>query len=133
LNTRAAAGARKAEANHGEMEAAGEVGVGARASAAWAWATPMRETTVKMTAMRATTGVLERAIGVRLFYFSGHWNTQTKRESRRVLRRWKSCSCSDCLNRDFLRRRKTENTIPIDEASIKSIDTIIKNKKVNKK
>lgn len=65
-NTRATAAARKAEAKHGEMEAAGEVGVGAGDSAAWALATPMREITVKRTAMRATTGVLERAI---VFFF----------------------------------------------------------------
>jgi hypothetical protein len=35
-NTRATAAARKAEAKHGETEAAGEVGLGAGASTAWA-------------------------------------------------------------------------------------------------
>ena len=68
-NIRATPAARKAEATHGETEAAGEVGLGAGASEVWAWVIPMRETTAKRTATSAATGVLERAIGDRLVSF----------------------------------------------------------------
>lgn len=66
--TRTTRAAKKAERNDGEITAAGEAGLGAGASAAWA--APMTERTVKITAARATTEASARAIAeYRVFSF----------------------------------------------------------------